>query len=144
MNKILIINGPNLNLLHLRNQEIYGSQSLEQISKDCSEVAKQIGAEVEFFQSNIEGEIINQIHRAITDFQAIIINPAAYTHSSVAIRDALEIFKGPKIELHLSNIFAREDFRHHSYISPVVDGIISGLGANGYTTALLAINNMIK
>jgi 3-dehydroquinate dehydratase-2 len=144
MNKILIINGPNLNLLHLRDKSLYGSLSLDEISRDCQEVAKQIGVEILFMQSNIEGEIIEQIHLAINNYQAIIINPAGYTHTSVAIRDALEIFKGPKIELHISNIFSREEFRHHSFISPVVDGIISGLGSNGYTTALLAINNMIK
>jgi 3-dehydroquinate dehydratase-2 len=144
MNKILIINGPNLNLLHLRDKSQYGDLSLEEISNDCAEVAKQIGIDLTFIQSNIEGEIVEEIHKAIDNYHGIIINPAGYTHTSVAIRDALELFKGPKIELHLSNIFKRENFRHYSFISPVVDGIISGLQANGYTTAILAINNMIK
>lgn len=144
MKKVLIINGPNLNLLHLRNKSVYGASSLDKISADCQEVAKQIGIEIGFVQSNHEGEIIEAIQNAIDEYSGIIINSAGYTHTSVAIRDALEIFKGPKIELHISNIFKREDFRHKSLISPVVDGVISGLGANGYSIALLAINNMIK
>lgn len=143
MTKILIINGPNLNVLHLRNKEIYGNFSLDKIMQDCQELAREIKVEVDFFQSNIEGEIINSIHQAINKFDGIIINPAGFTHSSVAIRDALEIFTGKKIEIHLSNIFKREEFRHHSYISAVVDGIISGLGAQGYSLAILALNQMI-
>lgn len=143
MTKILIINGPNLNLLHLRNKEIYGNFSLDKIAHDCRELAKEIKAEVVFFQSNNEGEIIDAIHQAINKFEGIIINPAGFTHSSVAIRDALEIFGGKKIEIHLSNIFKREEFRHHSYVSGVVDGVISGLGAQVYSLALLAINQMI-
>ncbi|NBX52971.1 MAG: type II 3-dehydroquinate dehydratase [Proteobacteria bacterium] len=144
MKKILIINGPNLNLLHLRNKVVYGSEGLDKISNDCQEVAKQIGVEINFVQSNHEGEIIELVQNAINNFDGIIINGAGFTHTSVAIRDALEIFQGPKIELHISNIFKREDFRHHSFFSAVVDGVISGLGSNGYTIALLAIHNLIK
>jgi len=144
MKKILIINGPNLNLLHLRNKAVYGSESLDKISNDCQEVAKQIGLEISFVQSNHEGEIVELIQNAVDNFDGIIINGAGYTHSSVAIRDALEIFQGPKIELHISNIFKREEFRHNSFFSAVVDGVISGLGSNGYTVALLAINNFIR
>jgi len=144
MKRILIINGPNLNLLHLRKKEIYGDLKLDKIASDCQEVAKQIEVEVNFVQTNHEGEIIDAIQSAIEHFNGIIINGGAFTHSSVAIRDALEIFTGPKIELHISNIYKREDFRKNSFISPVVDGVISGLGAHGYTIALFAINNMIK
>lgn len=143
MTKILIINGPNLNVLHLRNKEIYGNFSLDKITQDCQDLAREIQAEVVFFQSNNEGEIIDAIHQAINKFAGIIINPAGFTHSSVAIRDALEIFTGKKIEIHLSNIYKREEFRHHSYVSGVVDGVISGLGAQVYSLALLAINQMI-
>ena len=143
MKKILIINGPNLNVLHLRNKEVYGNFSLDKIIQDCQNLAKEIKVEVNFFQSNIEGEIINSIHQAINKFDGIIINPAGLTHSSIAIRDALEIFTGKKIEIHLSNIFKREEFRHHSYISAVVDGTISGLGAQGYSLAILALNQMM-
>lgn len=144
MNKILIINGPNLNLLHQRDSKIYGSESLEKISNDCQEVAKQIGVEINFVQSNHEGEIVDIIQNAVEKFSGIIINGAAYSHTSIAIRDALEIFKGPKIELHISNIYKREEFRHHSFLSEVVDGVILGLGSSGYSIALLAIKNMIK
>jgi 3-dehydroquinate dehydratase-2 len=123
---------------------VYGSEGLDKISNDCQEVAKQIGVEINFVQSNHEGEIIELVQNAINNFDGIIINGAGFTHTSVAIRDALEIFQGPKIELHISNIFKREDFRHHSFFSAVVDGVISGLGSNGYTIALLAIHNLIK
>lgn len=142
--KVLIINGPNLNLLHKRNPDIYGHSSFAKIEHDCQKLAKEIDIEVELKQSNSEGEIVDIIQYALENFDGIIINAAAYTHTSVAIRDALEIFDKPKIELHISNIFKREEFRQHSLISDVVDAVISGLGANGYTIALLAINNMIK
>lgn len=142
MKKILILNGPNLNMLHLRDKKIYGDFNLAKIADDCEELAKQIPVKITFVQSNSETEIIELIHEAIEKFDGIIINPAGFTHSSVAIRDALEIFNGKKIELHISNIYKREEFRKHSYISGVVDGVISGLGANGYAIAILAINNM--
>ncbi len=142
--KILIINGPNLNLLHKRDKEIYGDSSLDKIEHDCLAVAKQLDCKIDFHQSNSESEIVESIQNAVDEFDGIIINAAGYTHTSVAIRDALEIFKNPKIELHISNIFKREEFRHHSFLSPVVDAIISGLGINGYVIALLAINELVK
>jgi len=145
MKKILIINGPNLNLLHKRDHKIYGSDSLEKAQKNCQILAKELDFQVEFLQTNSESQIIDHIHRAIIDnFDGIIINPAAYSHSSIAIRDALEIFSNPKIEVHLSNIYQRESFRHFSYISQVVNAVISGLGIGVYTIALLAIKDLIK
>jgi 3-dehydroquinate dehydratase-2 len=142
--KVLILNGPNLNLLHLRNQEIYGEASILKIENDCRELAAELDLEIDFQQSNSEGELVGSIQNAIDDYDGIIINAAAYTHTSIAIRDALEIFDKPKIELHISNIFKREKFRQNSFLSDVVDAVISGLGADGYTISLLAINNMIK
>lgn len=142
--KILILNGPNLNLLHKRDKSIYGDASLEKIADDCHELAKELGLKVAIEQSNSEGELVDIIQGAIEDFDGIIINAAAYTHTSVAIRDALEIFQKPKIELHISNIFKREEFRQNSFLSDVVDAVISGLGVDGYTISLLAINNMVK
>jgi 3-dehydroquinate dehydratase-2 len=142
--KVLILNGPNLNILHLRNKEIYGEASILKIEQDCRELAAELDLEIEFQQSNSEGEIVGSIQNAIDDYDGIIINAAAYTHTSIAIRDALEIFDKPKIELHISNIFKREKFRQNSFLSDVVDAVISGLGVEGYTISLLAINNMIK
>ncbi len=144
MKKVLIINGPNLNLLHKRDKAIYGDSSLGVIEINCLRIAKEIGLQVEFRQSNSEGGIVEEIQQAIDKFDGIIINAAGYTHTSVAIRDALEIFQKPKIELHISNIFKREEFRHNSMISPVVDAIISGLGIKGYEIALLAMENLIE
>lgn len=144
MNKILILNGPNINLLHLRDQSQYGFSSLENIEKDCLDLAQQIGVDLQLRQTNSEGGMVEEIQEAIDNFDAIIINAAGYTHTSVAIRDALEIFKGIKIELHISNIHKREDFRHTSLISAVVDGIICGIGAQGYPIALLATDKMLK
>lgn len=142
--KILILNGPNLNLLHLRNKEIYGDCSLEKAENDCTNLAKELHLKIDFLQSNNEGDLVSLIQSAINNFDGIIINAAGYTHTSVAIRDALEIYQGPKIELHISNIYKREDFRKDSLLSEVVDAVISGLGIDGYSVALLAINNLIK
>lgn len=144
MKKILILNGPNLNLLHKRDKKFYGDVSLEKIENDCRELATELGVEVVLKQSNNEGELVDFIQDAVENFDGIIINAAAYTHTSVAIRDALEIFQKPKIELHISNIFKREEFRQNSFLSDVVDAVISGLGVGGYTIALLAMNNMNK
>ncbi len=141
--KVLVINGPNLNLLHKRNKEIYGDTSLENIENDCKSLAEELSLKVEFKHSNSEGEIVSLIQNAVDDFDGIVINAAGYTHTSVSIRDALEIFDKPKIELHISNIFKREEFRQHSFLSEVVDAVISGLGVKGYTIALLAISEMI-
>ncbi len=142
--KILILNGPNLNLLHKRDKEIYGDSSLEKIANDCMKIASEIDCYVEFKQSNSESEIVEEIQKAVDKFDGIIINAAGYTHTSVAIRDALEIFDKPKIELHISNIFKREEFRHHSFLSQVVDAVISGLGVYGYAISLIAINEMVR
>jgi len=144
MKKILILNGPNLNFLHKRDKSIYGDISLKKIEDDCHKLALELALKVELKQSNSEGELVNIIQEAIDDFDAIIINAAAYTHTSIAIRDALEMFHKPKIELHISNIFKREEFRQNSFLSEVVDAVISGLGTDGYTISLLAINNMIE
>jgi 3-dehydroquinate dehydratase II len=141
--KILVLNGPNLNLLHKRDKEIYGDSSLQKIEADCQVLAKELGLEVEFKQSNNEGRLVDFIQDAIDTFDGIIINAAAYTHTSVAIRDALEMFQKPKIELHISNIFKREDFRQNSFLSDVVTAVISGLGVDGYTISLFAINNLL-
>lgn len=142
--KILILNGPNLNLLHKRDKSVYGNLSLADIETNCRNLAQKLNVSIDFRQSNNEGELVEIIQNATEDFDGIIINAAGYTHTSVAIRDALEIFHKPKIELHISNIFKREDFRQHSYLSDVVDAVISGLGTNGYEIALTAINDMIK
>ncbi len=142
--KILILNGPNLNLLHKRDKEIYGDSSLQKIEADCQALAKELGLEIEFKQSNNEGRLVDFIQDAIDTFDGIIINAAAYTHTSVAIRDALEMFQKPKIELHISNIFKREEFRQNSFLSDVVTAVISGLGVDGYTISLFAINNLLE
>ncbi len=142
--KILILNGPNLNLLSLRDVEIYGGGTLEKAKTDCLQLAKELGLEIDFKQSNFEGEIVEQIQQAIEKFDGIIINAAAYTHTSIAIRDALEMFGGAKVELHISNIFKREEFRQTSFLSDVVDAVISGFGIDGYTLALLGAHNLIE
>ena len=142
--KILIINGPNLNLLGTREKEKYGNVSLEQIKKKCEEHGKKIGLEVEFKQSNVEGEIVNFIQESRKDHRGIIINAGGYTHTSVAILDALLAVKKPTIELHITNIYKREDFRHKSLISKAADGIICGLGIEGYIMSLEGIKKIIN
>ena len=137
--KILVINGPNLNLLGTREKEKYGQSSLEDIKKKCESHANKLSLNIEFKQSNVEGEIVNFIQEARKKYDGIIINAGGYSHTSVAIRDALDVHKGKIIELHISNIYKREEFRHKSIISGVVTGIICGLGINGY---ILAINSM--
>ncbi len=139
MHKILVLNGPNLNLLGQREPDKYGSDSLVEINTQLQSIATKAGCELEFFQSNTEGELVNKIHSASaasTDF--IIINPAAFTHTSIALRDALLATQIPFIEVHLSNVHAREEFRRHSYFSDIATGVISGLGARGYRLALQA------
>ena len=139
MNNIIIINGPNLNLLGEREQSQYGSTTFEELKEMCLKKSSELNIKIDFKQSNIEGEIVNTIQDARKTHDGIIINAAGYSHTSVAIRDALSIFKKPIIELHISNIYKREDFRQKSLISAVVTGIICGLGINGY---ILAINSM--
>ena len=136
-NKIIIINGPNLNLLGEREQSQYGSITLEKLKENCQKKTKELGLEVEFAQSNVEGELVNIIQNSRKDFDGMIINAAAFTHTSVAIRDALDIFKKPIIELHISNIYRREEFRHKSLISDIVTGGIFGLGVDGYILAII-------
>ncbi len=141
--KIVIINGPNLNLLGKREDEIYGKATLEDIKKQCEEIGEKIDLKVDFFQSNNEGEIINKIQDVDTKYDGLIINPAAFTHSSIAILDALRAIKKPKIEIHLSNIYSREEYRKKSITSEGVDGLICGFGQNSYILGIEAINKLI-
>ena len=140
--KILVINGPNLNLLGKREPGIYGSESLLSIEKDIIAEAKKCGCEVEFFQSSCEGAIIDALHGAMGAQNGVILNAGAYTHYSYAIRDAIAAIKIPVVEVHLSNVDAREDFRKESVIAPVCRGSISGFGKNSYILALYALNNL--
>ena len=144
MKNIIIINGPNLNLLGEREQSQYGKITFNDLKNICLEHSKKVGIKIDFFQSNIEGEIVTKIQNARKEYDGIIINAAGYTHTSVSIRDSLDIFKKPTIELHISNIYKREEFRHKSMISAVVTGIICGLGANGYILAINAMHELIK
>ena len=143
-NKIIIINGPNLNLLGEREQSQYGSINYEKMKEICLTKSKELGLDIEFTQSNIEGELVNLIQSARKNFDGIIINAAAFTHTSVAIRDALDIFKKPKIEVHISNIYKREEFRQKSLISDVVTGGIFGLGVDGYILAIISMQKLLK
>ena len=143
-NNIIVINGPNINLLGEREQSQYGSITFEDLKKNCLIKAKELNMNIEFAQSNIEGEIVSIIQSAKSKFDGIIINAAAFTHTSIAIRDALEIFKKPIVEVHISNIYKREEFRRKSLISDVVNGGIFGLGHNGYILAIIAMQNMLK
>ena len=142
--KILVINGPNLNLLGTREKEKYGQSSLEDVKNKCELHSKKIGLELDFKQSNVEGEIVNFIQESRKKHNGIIINAGGYTHTSVAILDALLAVKKPTIELHITNIYKREDFRHKSLISKAADGIICGLGADGYIMALNGIKKIIN
>ena len=142
--KIAIINGPNLNLLGEREKDKYGTISLEKIKSSCEDFAKTNDFELVFFQSNVEGEIINKIQDLRNNVNGLIINAGGYTHTSVAIHDALKILKIPKIELHITNIYNREGFRHKSLISKTVTGIFCGFGINGYIMAISGLINIIK
>lgn len=145
LNKILVIHGPNLNLLGQREKDIYGQTTLEEINNALQKLAKTEGVQLNILQSNHEGEIVDTIGRAQKDgFRAILINPAAYTHTSVAIRDAIAAVDIPAVEVHLSNIYAREDFRRTSLIAPVCQGQISGFKTNSYILGLRAIIDLIK
>ena len=143
-NNIIIINGPNLNLLGEREQSQYGSITFDQLRNNCLSKAEELNIDLEFSQSNIEGEIITTIQEAKSKFDGIIINAAGFTHTSVAIRDALDIYKKPIIELHISNIYKREKFRHKSLISDIATGGIFGLGDNGYILAIISMQNLLK
>ena len=144
MKNIIIINGPNINLLGEREQSQYGSITYDDLKNKCIKYSKNLGVNIDFTQSNIEGEIVTIIQKAKEKFDGLIINAAGFTHTSVAIRDALTIFKKPSIELHISNIYKREEFRHKSMISDVVTGIICGLGSNGYILAINAMHELIE
>ena len=143
-NKIIIINGPNLNLLGEREQSQYGSTTFDQLKENCLKESNKIGVELEFVQSNIEGELVNLIQDARNKYDGMIINAAGFTHTSVAIRDALDLFKKPIIELHISNIYKREEFRHKSLISDIATGGIFGLGVEGYILAIISIEKILK
>lgn len=138
--RVLLINGPNLNLLGLREPEIYGAATLKDIEDECATCAKSLGHDLDCFQSNHEGAIVTRIQEARQNADAVIINAGAYTHTSVAIHDALRAFDGRIIELHISNPHKREAFRHLSYIAPVADALIAGFGTAGYTAALKSLN----
>jgi 3-dehydroquinate dehydratase-2 len=140
---ISILNGPNLNLLGKRQPEIYGSETLEDVEKACAKLASGLGLRTELHQSNYEGGLVELIHAARETSAGIIINPAAYTHTSVAILDALNTFEGPVIEVHISNVHKRESFRHQSYVSLRADGVIAGLGTEGYLLALRRMKTLV-
>lgn len=141
---ILILNGPNLNKLGTRQPEIYGSETLDDIEKKCLKLAQTLNFELQFFQSNNEGDLITQIQNAKENYDGIIINAAAYTHTSIALLDALTLFEKPVIEVHLSNIHQREAFRHTSYIAKIAVGSICGFGGNVYTLALNAMSGLLN
>ena len=143
-NTILVMNGPNLNLLGERVPHIYGSRTLDEINRELANVASQAGLLLECFQSNHEGELIDKVQQARQTTCGLIINPGGYAHTSVALRDALSAYTHPIVEVHLSNIYKREGFRHHSYISAVVNGMVCGLGADGYRLALDALIRLLK
>ena len=143
-NKIIIINGPNINLLGEREQSQYGSINFDELIVICKKKSIELGLKIEFIQSNVEGELVNIIQDSRKKFDGMIINAAAFTHTSVAIRDALSLFKKPCIELHISNIHKREEFRQKSLISDIVTGGIFGLGADGYILAIISMHKLLK
>ena len=144
MYKIIILNGPNLNLLGEREKNQYGDVTLKDIEKNCNEYANKNKIELSFYQSNIEGELVNEIQQSRNIHDGLIINAGGYTHTSVAIHDALKILKIPIIELHISNVYNREEFRHKSLISKVAKGVICGFGADGYLMSLQAIKRLLR
>ena len=142
--QILVLNGPNLNLLGQRQPEVYGRETLADVERACTALADELGVAVEFRQSNHEGQLIDWIHAARGAAAGIVINPAAYTHTSVALLDALSAFDGPVIEVHISNVHKREDFRHHSFVSLRADGVIAGCGTEGYLLALRRVASLTR
>jgi 3-dehydroquinate dehydratase-2 len=144
MKRLMILNGPNLNLLGVREPHIYGTTTLSQIKENCEKVATQLGLELSFHQSNHEGELVDWIQSARQSADAIIINPAGYSFTSIAILDAIKAFEGPVLEVHISNIHARDEYHRHSKISSVATGVICGLGPNGYIAAMHAVAQMPK
>lgn len=144
MEKILVIHGPNLNMLGKRETEVYGSRSLDEVNEFIRNMAKDLGVEVAVFQSNSEGALIDKVQEAAGRYDAIVLNPGGYTHTSIALRDAIVAAKVPTIEVHISNIYQREGFRHHSYISGVAVGQIAGFGMNSYLLGLRAAVEMVR
>ncbi|MXN63936.1 type II 3-dehydroquinate dehydratase [Stappia sp. GBMRC 2046] len=144
MKKIFVLNGPNLNLLGKRQPEIYGYETLADVAANCRKVGEEFSLDCDFRQSNHEGELVDWIHEAREDAAGIIINPGAYSHTSVAIYDALSAFEGPVIEVHISNTHKREAFRHHSYVSLRADGVIAGCGVEGYSLATRRMGGLVK
>jgi 3-dehydroquinate dehydratase-2 len=140
---VLVLNGPNLNMLGVREPSIYGTETLDDIEALCLERAESLNIAIDFRQSNLEGELVSWIQQARGEHDGIILNAGAYTHTSIAIMDALSVAELPVIEVHLSNVFRREAFRHHSYVSPVAKGVICGFGAHGYLLALDALARLI-
>ena len=139
---IYVINGPNLNLLGQREPELYGGKTLKDVEKSCIETAKKYNAKLKFFQSNAEHDLIDWIHASREEANGVIINPAAFSHTSVAILDALTLFEGPIIEVHISNIHTRENFRHHSYVSQKANAVIAGFGTEGYNIAIRKMTDL--
>ena len=144
MFQILLLNGPNLNMLGTREPEIYGRETLADIEKKCQDYAEKLGGKVTCFQSNCEGALINQVQQAVGKYDAIIINPAGYSHTSIALMDSFKAVNIPVYEVHLSNIHQREEYRHHSYISEVAKGVICGFGSQGYLFAIDAVAQNFK
>jgi len=142
--RVLVLNGPNLNMLGVREPSIYGRDTLDDVARDCAAKAGKLGLELDFRQSNLEGELVTWIQQARGTAAGIIINPGAYGHTSIALLDALLIAELPVIEVHLSNIFRREEFRHHTYVSQAASGVICGLGAQGYLLALDALATLLN
>ena len=143
MKKVLVLHGPNINLTGIREPGTYGKQTLEQINKSIGQLAQQLGVACDIFQSNHEGELIDLLHRALTDYDGILLNAGAYTHYSYAIRDAIAAVRLPCVEVHMSNVHAREEFRHKSVIGPVCAGVIAGFGKHSYLLAVDAVKSII-
>ncbi|MDR2033511.1 MAG: type II 3-dehydroquinate dehydratase [Helicobacteraceae bacterium] len=144
MVKITVIQGPNINMIGVRERSLYGAMTMDAIHNEMRKIAEQNGAQIEFYQSNLEGEIIDRIQECYGETDAIILNPAAYSHTSIAIRDAISAVAIPVVEVHITNIARREEFRHNSYVSPVAAGVIAGFGPFGYHLALLAAIQIAK
>lgn len=142
--KITVIQGPNINMIGVRERSLYGAMTMDAIHNEMRKIAEQNGAQIEFYQSNLEGEIIDRIQECYGETDAIILNPAAYSHTSIAIRDAISAVAIPVVEVHITNIARREEFRHNSYVSPVAAGVIAGFGPFGYHLALLAAIQIAK
>lgn len=143
MNKVLVINGPNLNMVGVREPGVYGSETLESINDEIKAYAESLGFECDFFQSDIEGELVSKIHSVLYDYDGCVINAGAYTHYSIAIRDAISSVNKPFVEVHMSNVHAREEFRHNSMLSAVCSGVILGFGKNSYKLAVAAIKDLV-